>query len=177
MFQDAGDPVALAVDLANTWDELEDPPELLRDAASFRRFLERHGLTAGRPTRTDLARARTLRDALRSAFAAPDEERAVATLNRVLFESRARPQLERAGDGWRLAWSGRPADVLAAATAMSLLEAIKDDGWDRFGTCSGTPCRCVFVDRSKNRSRRYCSDLCADRVAQAAFRARRRAGR
>jgi predicted RNA-binding Zn ribbon-like protein len=60
---------------------------------------------------------------------------------------------------------------------MSLLEAIRDDGWDRFGICAGAPCCCVFVDRSKNRSRRFCSDLCADRVAQALHRERRRAKR
>jgi predicted RNA-binding Zn ribbon-like protein len=176
VFQDADDPVALAVDLANTWDELEAPYERLPDVATLRRFLERRGFRADRVTRGDLASARSLRDALRAAFA-DDEEQAVATLNRVLLESGARPKLERHAGGWRLAWSGRLADVLAATTAMSLLEAIRDDGWERFGTCAGAPCCCVFVDRSRNRSRRYCSDLCADRVAQAAHRARRRAAR
>lgn len=177
MFQQADDPVALAVDLANTWDELEEPAERLRDLGSLRRFLERHGFSAGRVTGADLGRVRTLRDTLRSVFGAADEERAVARLNRVLLESSARPKLERANGGWRVGWSGRMTDVLAAATAMSLIEAIRDDGWERFGTCAGAPCCCVFVDRSKNRSRRFCSDLCADRVAQAALRARRRAGR
>ena len=43
MFQKANDPVALAVDLVNTWDELEPDPELLRDAAALKRFLARHG--------------------------------------------------------------------------------------------------------------------------------------
>ena len=46
----------------------------------------------------------------------------------------------------------------------------------RFGRCAGTPCRCAFVDRSRNRTRRYCcSTLCADRVAQAHYRARKKA--
>jgi len=75
---------------------------------------------------------------------------------------------------WRLEWSGRLTDTIASATAMSLLEAIRTDGWERFGLCAGAPCCCVFVDRSKNRSRRFCSDLCADRVAQALHRRRRR---
>jgi predicted RNA-binding Zn ribbon-like protein len=176
MFQDADDPVALAVDLANTWDELEEPFERLPDVGSLQRFLERHG-HPGPAARGDLARVRALRDTLRAAFAARDEERAVATLNAALEGSRARPKLERRGDGWAITWSGGVSDVLAASTAMSLLEAIRDDGWERFGTCAGAPCCCVFVDRSKNRSRRYCSDLCADRVAQAAHRARRRTAR
>ena len=48
MFQKANDPVALAVDLVNTWDELEPDPELLRDAAALKRFLVRHGYEAPR---------------------------------------------------------------------------------------------------------------------------------
>jgi predicted RNA-binding Zn ribbon-like protein len=175
MFQRSDDPVALAVDLVNTWDELESEPELLRDPAALRRFLERHRYSAGRTTRSDLVRVRALRDALRSSFEAKDEADAVRALNRIVGESRARPQLERREDEWRVTWRGPVVDVLASATTMSLLEAIRDDGWDRFGICAGAPCCCVFVDRSKNRSRRFCSDLCADRVAQAAMRRRRAA--
>ena len=177
MFQMSDDPVALSVDLVNTWDALESPAELLRDQAALRRFLERHGYHAARTTRADLAAARSLRDALRSSFEAAGEAQAVDALNGILRGSHARPHLEQRAGEWRLTWTGPLADVLAAATAMSLLEAIRDDGWERFGVCAGAPCCCVFVDRSKNRSRRFCSDLCADRVAQAALRARRRAGR
>jgi predicted RNA-binding Zn ribbon-like protein len=177
MFQKSDDPVALAVDLVNTWDELEDSPELLRDLAALRRFLERHGYRAARAMGNDLARARTLRDALRSSFEAKDEAAAVAALNRILRGSGARPQLEQRDGEWRVTWAGTLVDVLASSTAMTLLEAIRDDGWDRFGVCAGAPCCCVFVDRSKNRSRRFCSDLCADRIAQAAHRARCRAAR
>ena len=50
----------------------------------------------------------------------------------------------------------------------------EDSGLTRFGRCLANPCRCVFVDRSRNRSRRYCCDLCADRANQAAARRRRR---
>ena len=172
MFQDPDDPVALAVALVNTWDELEDPPELLRDVESLRRFLAGADVTSG-----DLTRVRAVRTSLRAAFEAGADDGAVAALNGVLQESRARPQLARADGGWTLTWAGPPVDVLAATTAMSLLEAIRDDGRDRFGICAGAPCCCVFVDRSKNRSRRFCSNLCADRIAQAAHRARRRAAR
>jgi predicted RNA-binding Zn ribbon-like protein len=177
MFQRADDPVALAVDLVNTWDTLENPPECLRDVAALARFLERRGLGARRVTRPDLARARALRDALRRTFEVADEDEAVAALNRILLQSRARPTLERIEGEWRLAWSGSVVDVLASTSAMSLAEAIRKDGWERFGTCDGAPCCCVFVDRSKNRSRRFCSDLCADRVAQAAHRRRRKSSR
>jgi predicted RNA-binding Zn ribbon-like protein len=177
VFQKDDDPVALAVELVNTWDQLEDPPELLRDLGALRRFLERRGHGAQRVTQADLARVRALRSSLRSAFEAVEEEQAVATLNRLLRDSRAKPQLDRRRGTWELSWTGPPVDVLASTAALSLLEAIRDDGRDRFGICAGAPCCCVFVDRSKNRSRRYCSTLCADRVAQAAHRQRRKSSR
>ena len=178
MFQKANDPVALAVDLVNTWDELEPDPELLRDAAALKRFLARHGYEAPRLSSRDLAQARALRDALRAAFTARDEEAAVQGAQRRARRKcgeaavRAKPARSGGSDG-----SDGISDSVATATAMSLLEAIRDDGWDRFGICAGAPCCCVFVDRSKNRSRRFCSDLCADRVAQALHRERRRAKR
>jgi predicted RNA-binding Zn ribbon-like protein len=178
MFQKANDPVALAVDLVNTWDLLEPEPELLRDAATLKRFLERRGYgKALRISSRDLAQVRVLRDSLRAAFAAEDEEAAVRELNGVLARSAAKPQFERSGPEWEVRWVGRVTDAVATATAMSLLEAIREDGWDRFGICAGAPWCGVFVDRSKNRSRRFCSDLCADRVAQALHRERRRATR
>jgi predicted RNA-binding Zn ribbon-like protein len=173
MFQKEHDPVKLAVDLLNTWDLLEPDPELLRDTATLKRFLARRGFgDALRTSGRDLAEVRRLRDDLRSAFTASGDDAAVAILNNVLSRSKAKPQFGRAGQGWALRWTGRVSDVVAAQTAMSLLEAIRDDGWERFGICAGAPCCCVFVDRSKNRSRRFCSQLCADRVAQSLHRER-----
>ena len=175
MFQKDDDPVRLAVDLVNTWDLLEPEPELLRDAASLKRFLARRGFgPSARPSTRDLAEVRALRDSLRAAFTAGDEGAAVRELNGVLRRSDAKPQFLRDGGEWRVQWSGRLTDAIASSTAMSLLEAIRSDGWELFGICAGAPCCCVFVDRSKNRSRRFCSDLCADRVAQALHRRRSR---
>lgn len=172
MFQKSDDPVRMAVDLVNTWDTLEADPELLRDTATLKRFLERRGQSGLRPTKRDVEAIRVLRDELRAAFTVTSEAEAVRRLNGILARSGAKPQLERTEDGWGIRWSGRLVDTVASATAMSLLEAIRDDGWERFGLCAGAPCCCVFVDRSKNRSRRFCSTLCADRIAQSLHRAR-----
>jgi len=175
MFQKDDDPVRLAVDLVNTWDELEPDPELLQDAAALKRFLGRRGFGSSvRPGSKEVAEIRALRDSLRAAFTTANEDEAVRELNAVLRKSGARPQFVRDGREWRVEWSGRLPDTIASTTAMSLLEAIRSDGWDRFGICAGAPCCCVFVDRSKNKSRRFCSDLCADRVAQALHRQRLR---
>ena len=178
MFQRSDDPVELAVSLANTWDTLEDPPELLKDVETLERFVQRRSLgAAGRLTARDLAAVRAIRNRLREAFAAPDEAAAVEILNDVLYASRANAQLERADGAWHFRYVGMLVDVIAAAAASSLLETIRVDGWDRFGICDAAPCCCVFVDRSRNRSRRFCSELCANRHAQASHRLRTRQSR
>jgi len=175
-----GSGVALAVDLVNTWDELEDEPDLIDDLRDIRYWLDWHGLheAAKRVKEPDLDRARELRTRFDRVFDARDEAKAVALLNELAREYATPPQLERANGGWRLrTWPDEREGLRAAAAygTAGLLEALRDLGWKRFGRCAGSPCRCAFVDRSRNRTRRYCSTLCADRVAQAQYRARKRA--
>jgi predicted RNA-binding Zn ribbon-like protein len=177
------DAIELAVGLVNTWDRLAAPPEQLPDASALRRFLYRHGLeeAAGTATEDDADRARELRDRLRGAFEAPDEETATQILNALLIEGRAVPELAR-HDGLPWHFHYGPVDEetvenLPAVTAVALLEVIRTLGWERLGRCAAAPCASVFVDRSRNRSRRYCSQLCADRMTQAAHRSRLRAAR
>jgi predicted RNA-binding Zn ribbon-like protein len=174
-----GEGVAVAVDLVNSWDEYDRPPELLSERW-LRRWLAWHGFeqTAEQVSEADVARARELRGRLAAAFDAPGEEEAVAVLNDLVRELGIPPRLERSAQGWVLrAWPEETEAGLASAVArgaLGLLEAIRDLGWTRFGRCAGAPCRCAFVDRSRNRSRRYCCHYCADRVAQATYRRRRR---
>jgi predicted RNA-binding Zn ribbon-like protein len=177
------DAIELAVGIVNTWDRLATPPEQLPDAAAFRRFLYRHGLeeAAGTVTEDDADSARELRDRLRGAFEAPDEATATQILNALLIEGRAVPELAR-HDGLPWHFHYGPVDEetvenLPAVTAVALLDVIRTLGWQRLGRCAAAPCASVFVDRSRNRSRRYCSQLCADRMTQAAHRSRLRAAR
>lgn len=175
-------PVALelAIDLVNSWDVLASPPELLRDEGVLERWLRRLGYAAAADAVSpdDVPRLRALRDRLRGAFEAGSEDEAVAILNDVVREFSAVPQLVRSGDGaWAFdhAVSARTAtEAVAPTAALALLEVIRNDGWDRFGLCAAAPCCCAFVDRSRNRSRRYCCELCADRMSQAAYRRRKK---
>jgi predicted RNA-binding Zn ribbon-like protein len=170
-----GGGVALAVDLLNSWDELEPEPDLL-SARWLERYLAFHGSPA-RVGESDVAAARALRERLRRAFDASGEDEAVAILNELLRETGSPPQLEREGGSWRFRYGPDPAAGLAfvaPAAALGLLEVIREHGLARFGRCRAAPCRCVYVDRSRNRSRRYCCELCADRANQAAARRRRR---
>jgi predicted RNA-binding Zn ribbon-like protein len=173
------DSIALAVALVNTWDVLNDPPEHLDDVEMLQLILRAFGLEreAARATPADLAPVRAMRHRLRSAFEADEAGRAVEVLNGLAREADAVPQLEPEGGGWAFRYGAgrRPlATELAARASVALLGVIEEEGWTRFGLCAASPCCCVFIDRSRNRSRRYCCDLCADRATQAAARRRRR---
>ncbi len=174
--------IALAVDLVNTRgavsgdDTLDGTPALVEFVAS-------HTVSGvRRATRRDLGEVLTLRAKLRSVFEAPDEPAAVAILNELLAESGARPELTNHNNRpWHIHYSPPGASIapmIAADAAMALAVVIAEDGFERLRRCEGERCDDVFVDESKNRSRRYCSpSVCGNRASVAAFRARQKAGR
>jgi predicted RNA-binding Zn ribbon-like protein len=143
---------------------------------------------AAKATESDIYRLRNVRARLRSVFEAArdgDEERAVDTLNSLLIEFPASPQIsghdhrDDAGSPlWHLHLADQavtPAAGYAACACMGLAVQLTDLGVDRLGICDATRCENVFLDTSTNRSRRYCSDRCATRANVAAYRARKRA--
>jgi predicted RNA-binding Zn ribbon-like protein len=178
---DEQDSIGLAVGLVNTWDVLHDPPEQLHDLERLRLVLRWFKLddAAARASERDLSELRRVRDRLRRAFGANTPEDAVAELNSLAREAGAIPQLERRNGAWGFSYgTGRRsiANDVAARASVALLGVIEQGGWARFGLCAAAPCCCVYVDRSRNRSRRYCCELCADRATQAAARRRRKEG-
>ena len=42
------------------------------------------------------------------------------------------------------------------------------------GVCGSDPCRCVFVDRTRGGTRKYCCTYCNDRFAARAYRRRKK---
>lgn len=170
----------LAAALINTsprvWrdDKLATPEQLMT-------FLHDHGLGAPRPaTAEDVEGAHHLRARLWQVFDADDERVAVAVLNTLVDQWGIRPRLTDEDRGWR--WSYEPADGLspigdlATAATIGLLRLIADTGLGRLGHCAAHGCAGVFVDTTRNRSRRYCiPQLCGNRTNLAAYRARRRA--
>lgn len=69
------------------------------------------------------------------------------------------------------------ADV-AAVALVALLRASARPAWSRVKACRGTDCGWVFLDASRNSSRRWCEMAgCGNRAKTATFRARHRGRR
>ncbi len=169
-------PVGLAIELVNT-DEIKD--DQIGHLAALDLFLERFSEIRppelGRATPADLTRIHSLRDALREVFNAGDVPVAVDRLNAILDENPALPRLSTHSGSPHLHYEPVEPTVaswVGATTAMGLAGVIADHGVSRFGSCSASNCRDVFVDTTRNRSRLHCCHNCSTREAVAAYRKR-----
>ena len=61
---------------------------------------------------------------------------------------------------------------IAVETAMAMIDVIRMDEMSRLSVCAESDCNGLVFDLSRNRSRRFCSTACGNRVAVAAYRAR-----
>ena len=108
-----------------------------------------------------------------------DIDGAAALVNDLLARYRPAPYLARHdGEPWHLHFHAtRPTDDggWGAGCATALATVLGGEGWDRLGVCGAPACDRVFVDLSRNGSRRFCSTACQNRTKAAALRARRRA--
>jgi predicted RNA-binding Zn ribbon-like protein len=98
-------------------------------------------------------------------------------LNVLLTRHPAHPHLAKEDGGWRLHHHAVDAALVPMWTAIcaeGVARVIGAGDGDRLGTCRRPGCGRVFLDVSKNGSRRFCSTTCQNRVKAAAFR--RRAG-
>jgi predicted RNA-binding Zn ribbon-like protein len=169
--------VALAVDLVNSLGSVSGA-ECLQTPDDVRELLTRHGI---RPPRSigprDIAAIHDARARLRAIFDATDDDEAMRQINSLLVDAGALPQVTNHDGRWHLHYVPADAPIarrVGAAAAMGLAAVICEFGRDRLGTCSATNCDDVFVDTSRNRSRRYCDDTCSTRMNVAAYRARHR---
>jgi predicted RNA-binding Zn ribbon-like protein len=124
----------------------------------------------------ELAAVRELRPTL-ARFWSADKDAVVALVNQVLRDRRALPQLVK-HDHWdyhvhATAPDAPLADRMAVEAAMAMADVIRIDELGRLRVCGGEDCGDVYVDLSKNRSRRFCGATCGNRANVAAYRARR----
>jgi predicted RNA-binding Zn ribbon-like protein len=156
----------------------------LRSVAGLQAMADRYAFAGIRGTVADVAPARDYRtrlDAIVCSCEAGEEERAIEQINALLSQAGASPQIvAHDGRGPHLHVS-RPtaplADRMAAHFAMGLAWLVVAGESRRMRSCQSPTCRDVFVDLSRNRSRRYCdSRTCGNRLHVAAYRARKQEG-
>lgn len=172
-----------AVDLVSSGPDELDPDDPLTGLDGLRRFLADRPWMAERAQDGDVAPLAHLRQQLREVFDAAHDRRSadvVGRLNRLLAHHRPQPSISGHDDAdWHLHVADDRAPVAteyATGAVMGLTMAFLEHGVERLGTCADPRCGGVFLDTSRNRSRRYCSDRCASRANVAAHRERRRSG-
>jgi predicted RNA-binding Zn ribbon-like protein len=107
---------------------------------------------------------------------AEDKDAAAGLVNAMLSEYQAAPHLaSHDKEDWHLHFhsvSARVADGFGARCSVALAITVGGAGIDRLGVCEADNCDRVFVDVSRNGSRRFCSAACLNRTKVSAFRAR-----
>lgn len=153
--------------------------EELPDTGALDAFADEWRWTGSRAhDQAELDAVRSLRPLLARVWLVTKDE-AADLINTLLRQANALPQLVK-HDGWDYhvhATSPRAplADRMAVDAAMAIADVIRSGELERLRVCAADDCDDVLVDLSKNRSRRFCSVTCANRVNVAAYRSRRSA--
>src|SRR5438132_11606149 len=124
-----------------------------------------------RRSRRTLARAHALREAIFDTFAALSEGRmpseAIAPLAPAIQQAVVHGELVRDVSSYRwepMAVGDRMQRILHAI-ACSAGDLLTSADISRIGQCSGPDCRWLWVDRTRNQSRRWCDmKVCGNRV-------------
>jgi predicted RNA-binding Zn ribbon-like protein len=191
----AGHPV---LDLVNTLDwRFRDntPEELLSDYGDLVRFTEQAGLVSDSQARRLLrntsaskaasvvAAVRELREAAALVFyAALDDDEppssSVTLLERYFKRARESLQLQRVGAklAWELPQSTSIPELPLWLLSLSAAELMTSSEMDRVRACGNPECRWLFLDTSKNHTRRWCDmKICGNRMKARRFKAQHRA--
>jgi predicted RNA-binding Zn ribbon-like protein len=111
-----------------------------------------------------LHKARALREVINHVFSAvanghPPEAQALEALNAELAEGMSHSRIEETEHGFAWGWSGFPDEVesLLWPVVRSAADLLVDhDKLERVHECAGDTCGWLFVDTTKNHSRRWC---------------------
>lgn len=151
----------------------------LPDVAALDRFIDQWRWSGSRThDQAELAAVRGLRPRIAQLWDMTEDD-AVRLVNTLLRDANALPQLVK-HDGWEYhVHATSPdaplADRMAVDVAMAFADLIRFGELARLRYCAAPDCDNVMVDLSKNRSRRFCSLTCANRVNVANYRSRRTA--
>jgi predicted RNA-binding Zn ribbon-like protein len=156
-----------------------EPPEPDQQAAAVTALLRVTQPATSDVTTDQAAEFAMTAGALRAVFAAVADERlddAAREVNALLRFTGAVPRLDRHdNEPWHLHFHGADDSLVtgwAAGCAAGLAVVLGSDLYGRLGVCTADRCDRVYVDTSRNGTRRFCSTTCQNRVKTAAFRAR-----
>ena len=156
---------------------LESGSDELGDPAALAAWLQDAGLAPAGARFDEAGRERIveLREALRALLLAnhgePPDRDAIATLDRaarlvVAFDADGSARLAPADDG---------VDGVIGELLGIVVRAQADGTWPRLKACPAEACGEAFYDRSRNRSRTWCTmSVCGNRAKARSYRARQR---
>jgi predicted RNA-binding Zn ribbon-like protein len=177
---DTRESLGAAVDLVNSLPAASSEGlDTLVDLDDLGRFLAARPYS-GRLRRDaeELREVRAIRERLH-AFWTVGRDGAVPLVNSMLVDGRALPQLV-AHEGYEQ-WHVHATDAEAplhvrilVETALAFIDVIRSDEYDRVRVCDADDCAAVYVDYSRNGSKRYCdTGNCGNRMNVNAYRRRK----
>lgn len=154
---------------------VNEPPA---DPAAVAALLRRYDVHDPTPAEAQLRELRAWAARLRPAFEAHTAAERAAVVDALLVAADCRPRLVSHDDlAFHLHYAPLTADLATRArtlTAAGLAYVIAEGHGHRLGHCRRSGCATVFVDTSRNGTRRFCAVRCANQVNVANHRARRR---
>ncbi|GAA2850286.1 hypothetical protein Acy02nite_33460 [Actinoplanes cyaneus] len=124
----------------------------------------------------ELDEVREARAQIRAVWTLGRDE-AVEAVNRMLREARAVPYLTRHdGSDWHLHATDPDAPLaerIRVEAALALIDVIRMNEMGRLRVCAADDCTGIFIDLSRNGSKRFCTVRCGNRMNMVAFRARK----
>ncbi len=180
-----------ALDLVNTLDwrlRESGPEELLVSYEDLLAFSQQSGILSAREARRlqrggdvgksgrTLDAVREMREASALVFYALLDARkppaaALARLDASFKAARAQRALVNTGDGLRWEWLETASELPLWRLALSAEDLLTSDRMEMVRSCASPDCRWLFLDTSKNHSRRWCEmSLCGNRMKARRFR-------
>lgn len=185
----------LCLDFVNTEGvERNSPPDRLESLELFLEWAIRNGLADAERTgdlrrgstpetiESFLGAARRLREALYRIFSGIARGEGSRTADLTVLDRHLRSALRRlrlrAGDGgfrWSVAEPPARLSELLWPVALSAADLLRSDRLERVKECDGETCSWMFIDESRNRSRRWCDMAdCGNRAKARRFHRRHR---
>jgi len=163
----------LAIDLANL--DPSEPAAIESFLAVHEEWLTPRTRLTLRPSERD--ELTTVAGMIRAVAAAEDEKSVIERLNALLAKSTPHPRVTNHDGRLHVHYSrdrSTAVEQLTTTVAVGITLLVTAHGWKRLGICGASDCQDVFIDTSRNQTRRFCSGTCSSRSSVAAYRARQR---